>query len=69
LLDLEAAFDGESVLRLGGSGLGVQAIQEALYDIGYRLPASGADGQFRDETKAPVKKFQKEHPPLVDNGE
>jgi hypothetical protein len=68
IADLEAVFDGESVLRVGSSSRGVKAIQQALYDIGYKLPTSGADGQFGAETQAAVKKFQKDHPPLVDNG-
>jgi hypothetical protein len=47
----------------------VQAIQQALYDIGYPLPAFGADGDFGTETKAAVKKFQQDHTPLADDGE
>lgn len=69
LLDLEAAYDDETVIRVGSSGRAVQAIQQALYDLGYPLPASGADGDFSAETKIAVKAFQKDHPPLVDDGE
>jgi peptidoglycan hydrolase-like protein with peptidoglycan-binding domain len=69
LLDLEEAYDDESVIREGSSGRGVQAIQQALYDLGYPLPAYGADGQFGSETKKAVKKFQKDNPPLVDDGD
>lgn len=69
ILDLEAAFDGEMVIRAGSQGRGVQAIQQALYDLGHSLPAHGADGDYRAETKAAVKKFQRANPPLVDDGE
>ncbi|MDP2782642.1 peptidoglycan-binding protein [Devosia sp.] len=68
LVDLEAAFDDETVIRKGSSGRGVQAIQQALYDLGYPLPAAGADGDFGNETEAAVKAFQRDHPPLVDDG-
>lgn len=68
LLDLEAAYDGESLIRAGRSGRGVQAIQHALYDLGFPLPAHGADGKFGGETKAAVKAFQRANPPLVDDG-
>jgi hypothetical protein len=68
LLDLEAAYDGERVVSKGSSGRGVQAIQQALYDLGYPLPAYGADGKFGRETEAAVKAFQRANPPLVDDG-
>lgn len=58
LLDLEAAYDGESMIRTGSLGRGVQAIQQALYDLGFLLRVHGADGDFRNETKAAVKAFQ-----------
>jgi hypothetical protein len=67
-LDLEAAYDDESIIRKGDSGRGVQAIQQALYDIGFSLPASGADGQFGVETEAAVRAFQRRHPPLKVDG-
>lgn len=69
LVDLEAAYDDETVIRKNRTGRGVQAIQQALYDLGYPLPASGADGDFGNETEAAVKAFQRDHPPLVDDGE
>jgi hypothetical protein len=69
LLELEAAYDDESILREGSTGRGVQAIQQALYDIGIRLPNFGADGDFGKETTAAVKVFQRRNPPLADDGE
>ncbi|KAF5435365.1 Peptidoglycan-binding (PGRP) domain of peptidoglycan hydrolases-containing protein [Candidatus Methanophagaceae archaeon] len=68
LLDLEEAYDGETVICKGSSGRGVQAIQQALYDIGYSLPAYGADGEFGRETKAAVVAFQRANPPLAGDG-
>lgn len=69
LLDLEAAFDDETVIRKGSSGRGVQAIQQALYDLGYTLSVYGADGEFGSKTEEAVKAFQRDNPPLVDDGE
>ena len=68
LLDLEEAYDGETKILVGSSGRGVQAIQQALYDLGYPLPSSGADGKFGSETDKAVRAFQKATPPLVDDG-
>ncbi len=69
LIDLEAAYDGEMVIREGASGRSVQAIQQALYDLGFRLPNFGADGEFGRETKAAVRAFQRANPPLAADGE
>lgn len=66
--DLEAVYDGERVIKLNAKGRGVQAIQQALYDLGFSLPAHGADGDFGAETKAAVKAFQHANPPLVEDG-
>jgi hypothetical protein len=68
LVDLEAAYDGETIIETGASGRSVQAIQQALYDFGFSLPKSGADGTFGPETKAAVMAFQLAHPPLVQDG-
>ncbi|MCM1565353.1 MAG: DUF4157 domain-containing protein [Dehalobacter sp.] len=68
LPDLEATFDGEKVIIEGNSSRGVQAIQHALYDLGFPLPKYGADGVFGSETKDAVKDFQRANPPLVDDG-
>ena len=69
ITDLEAAYDEETVIRYGATGLAVQAIQQALYDLGYRLPRFGADGVFKSETKAAVIAYQRDHPPLAQDGE
>jgi hypothetical protein len=66
LLDLEAAYDGESTITTGSSGRGVQAIQQALYDLGFLLPVHGADGDFGNETKAAVEAFQNANALSVD---
>lgn len=58
LMDLEAAYDDEALIKSGSSGRGVQAVQQALYDMGYALPAHGADGEFGGETKAALEAFQ-----------
>lgn len=74
LLDLEAAYDDELLIRKKNSGPGVhsgravQAIQHALYDLGYRLPAFGADGEFGVETEAAVWSYQRDNPRLVPDG-
>jgi Putative peptidoglycan binding domain len=67
--DLEAAFDAERSVKLNDTGRGVQAIQQALYDIGFSLPAHGADGHFGTETRDAVKAFQRANPPLAETGE
>ena len=69
LPDLEAAYDDEEVVRSGSSGRGVQAIQHALYDLGFTTPEYGADGRFGGETAAAVRAFQRANPPLAPDGE
>ena len=66
--DLEAAFDKERVIKKGDKGRGVQAIQQALYDLGFPLPKYGADGEYGTETVEAVKAFQRANPPLKDDG-
>ncbi|MGB7538367.1 MAG: DUF4157 domain-containing protein [Anaerolineales bacterium] len=65
LPDLEGTYDGELIIAKGSSGRGVQAVQHALYDLGFFPPAPklvyGADGYFHNETKAAVMKFQKDN--------
>ncbi len=68
LLDLEADFDNESMSKAGSKGRSVQAIQQALYDVGHSLPVFGADGDYGGETTAAVKDWQNGHPPLDDDG-
>jgi len=68
LLDLEAAFDDERMVADGAQGRGVQAIQHALYDLGFRVARKGADGAFGPETVAAVRAFQGANPPLRVDG-
>ena len=68
LLDLEAAYDDESWVKMGSSGRDVQAIQHALYDLGFSLPKYGADGEFGARTKKAVKAYQRANPPLQVDG-
>lgn len=68
LVDLEAAFDDETVIETGAAGRGVQAIQQALYDLGYPMPTRGADGTFGSETRTAVAAFQTARAPLVPDG-
>ena len=66
--DLEAVFDDETTLVSGDTGRGVQAVQQALYDLGFLLPTSGADGRYGPETANAVRAFQGANPPLTVNG-
>ena len=66
LLDLEAAYDDESIIKKGDKGRGVQAIQIALYDLGFSLSDYGADGDFGDETVTAVEAFQTANSLTVD---
>jgi hypothetical protein len=59
-VELEACFDGEKIIRFGERGEHVRLIQQALIDAGFPLPKFGADGIFKDETKAAVREFQKQ---------
>jgi hypothetical protein len=58
VVELEAAFDGERIIRIGDQGNYVNLIQQSLLDMGYTLPEDGADGIFSLETKAAVERFQ-----------
>jgi hypothetical protein len=56
--DLEAVYDGEKVLKVGDTGFGVQAVQQALFDLGFAEPNFGADDSFGAETQTALKRFQ-----------
>jgi peptidoglycan hydrolase-like protein with peptidoglycan-binding domain len=66
--DLQATLAGQLRLAAPGtpdypapvrsSGPAVAKIQQALIDLGYALPASGADGRFGQETGAAVTKYK-----------
>jgi len=47
-------------------GEDTRAIQQALIDLGYKLPNHGADGFFGPETARAVRKFQQDHNLKVD---
>lgn len=58
LLDLEEVFDGTRTLKKNDNGRAVQAVQQALYDIGFKEADFGADGGYGAETETAVKEFQ-----------
>ncbi len=51
---------GSRLLKRGGKGGDVKAMQELLLQLGYALPKYGADGEFGSETEKAVLAFQKE---------
>jgi hypothetical protein len=55
---LEDIAKGGSTLAKGARGLEVTKLQQALVDMGYKLPKFGVDGRFEDETAAAVTAFQ-----------
>jgi len=55
---LEAAFDGKKYITNGASGDYVKKIQNALEDLGNKLPKYGADGKFGAETNSAVRRYQ-----------
>lgn len=64
-VQLEAAFDGERLIRRGAIGEHVRLLQDSLLAMGYALPRSVSraqpgrgDGDFREETEAAIKQFQ-----------
>ena len=57
-IELESAYDDETVIENGDTGLQVTILQQALVDAGLALPIHGVDGRFGDETEQAVKDFQ-----------
>lgn len=61
-------------LQQGSRGRSVHLVQMALLDLGYSLPNStrnasySPDGIYGEETRQAVKRFQRDNPPLVDDG-
>ena len=51
----------ERVLKLGCKGDDIRALQKDLLKMGYDLGPDGADGDYGDNTKKAVMKFQREH--------
>lgn len=54
------------ILKKGSSGSKVQALQQALLNLGYSLPSFGADGDYGNETVAAVRRFQSDYGITVD---
>ena len=59
---LEAAYDpgDRRFIRKGERGYHVRLIQQSLLDMGYDLPRFGADGDFGNETRAAIRRFQRD---------
>lgn len=55
--DLGAVLAGQATLTLRSRGPGVQAVQQALIDMGFSLPG-GADGIFGKQSAKAVRNFQ-----------
>lgn len=63
---LRLAAANNPALRKGHSGLAVRIIQQALIELGHRLPVSTKkyrtpDGEYGTETKEAVREFQRKH--------
>lgn len=58
---LKKIVEGKQVLKKGDKGLRVLKLQQALLDMGYKLPKFGADRDFGKETEDAVRKFQADH--------
>ncbi|GIW72206.1 MAG: hypothetical protein KatS3mg102_1748 [Planctomycetota bacterium] len=58
--DLAAVAAGRTTLGPGARGEGVRQLQQALLDLGFRLPRYGADGGYGAETVHAVRQFQLE---------
>jgi len=58
--------DNSLLFRGGSKGRGVEEIQKILLKLGYKLPKFGADGDYGNETKTAVKKFQEDHNLTID---
>lgn len=55
--DLSAVLAGQATLTLRSRGAAVQAVQQALMDLGFSLPG-GADGAFGKQSAKAVRNFQ-----------
>jgi peptidoglycan hydrolase-like protein with peptidoglycan-binding domain len=57
---LDSVAAGNSTLRSGSRGAGVESVQRALMDLGFALPRFGADGAYGSEMTQAVNRFQLE---------
>ena len=57
---LEKIYDGSETLAHGDKGVKVIKLQQALVDMGYKLPKYGVDGKIGDETRAALLAYQKD---------
>ena len=55
---LKGIFDGSETLAKGSKGIKVVKMQQALMDMGYKLPKFGVDGDFGDETTTALLAYQ-----------
>lgn len=53
-------FAGMGTIKHGDKGINVVKVQQALVDMKYKLPMSGVNGDFGDETATALKQFQKD---------
>lgn len=58
---LEGCLNGTAKLKAGARGPAVAKIQQALLELGEKLPRSGADGVFGAELTAAVASFQRKN--------
>ena len=52
--------EGKGVLGIGARGIGVEALQKMLMDVGYDVGPQGQDGLYGPKTKAAVQQLQKD---------
>lgn len=60
--------DFKPTLRRGSKGEYVKQLQTKLVQLGYDIGSAGIDSNFGRGTEAAVKAFQRDHPPLVQDG-
>lgn len=60
-ISFDSGTGSERVLKLGRKGDDVMQLQKDLLKMGYDVGPDGADGDFGDNTRKAVMKFQQEH--------
>lgn len=68
-ISFPVASSSERVLKLGCKGEDVEELQKNLLKMGYNVGPDGADGDFGDNTRKAVMKFQREHGLMPIDGE